>query len=176
MGAVDTPALVSYIVIRYVLGDMGKTIGAVDFRALAEFRYQIRRFLIVSERIARSAGLRPQQYMLLLALKGLPDSLEPSILVLAERLQIRHNSTVELVNRLASRGLVRRCRSGSDSRKILVRLTSAGSSLMHRLVQRRYDELVSSQPMLVASLKRIITIAGNKAAKSEPHNRGKEAM
>ncbi len=138
---------------------MNRKIDNEDYRALAEFRYEIRKFLIASERIAHSAGLHPQQYMMLLALRGLPSAKEPTILVLAERLQIRHNSAVELVDRLVKRGLVRRHRSQSDSRKILVQLTSAGSALIEKVVQRRYDELVSSQPMLVKALNRVITIA-----------------
>ncbi len=135
------------------------TITADDYRALAEFRYEIRKFLIVSERIARGAGLQPQQYTMLLVLRGLPPNLEPNIVVLAERLQIRHNTAVELVNRLARRDLVRRYRSKNDSRKMLIQLTPAGDVLIEELVQRRFDELVSGQPVLVKALKRIITVA-----------------
>ncbi len=138
---------------------MNKTIIAEDYRALAEFRYEIRKFLIVSERIARSAGLQPQQYTMLLALRGLPPDLEPTIVVLAERLQIRHNTAVELVNRLAKRGLVRRYRSKSDSRKMLIQLTPAGDALIEELVRRRFDELVSGQPVLVKALNRIVIVA-----------------
>ena len=135
-----------------------------DYRALAEFRYEIRKFLIVSERIACSAGIQPQQYMMLLALRGLPRDQEPTIVVLAERLQLRHNSAVELVNRLAQRGLVRRVRSESDSRKMLIRLTATGEALIEKLVMKRFDELVASQPVLVKALNRIITVARNRSA------------
>ena len=144
---------------------MNKTITADDYRALAEFRYEIRKFLIVSERIARGAGLQPQQYTMLLALRGLPPDCEPTIVVLAERLQIRHNTAVELVNRLARRDLVRRYRSKSDSRKMLIQLTPAGDLLIEKLVRRRFDELVSGQPVLVKALNRIITVAGNRSPK-----------
>jgi DNA-binding MarR family transcriptional regulator len=143
---------------------MDTTITAEDYRALADFRYEIRKFLIVSERIARSAGLQPQQYMMLLALRGLPPDMEPTIVVLAERMQIRHNSAVELLNRLAKRGLVRRYRSKSDSRKMLIRLTSTGDALIEELVRRRFDELVSGQPVLVNALNRIITVASGGSA------------
>ncbi len=50
-----------------------------DFQALAELRYQIRRFLRFSEQAARSAGLEPHQHQLLLALKGLPEGSRPRI-------------------------------------------------------------------------------------------------
>lgn len=138
---------------------MGKTIADEDYRALADFRYEIRRFLIVSEKIARSSGIQPQQYIILLTLRGLPQDKEPTILFLAERLQIRHHSTVGLIDRLARRGLIRRCRSKTDSRKILIRLTSAGKALIEELVRRRFAELDSSQPMLLKALSRIVKIA-----------------
>jgi hypothetical protein len=50
-----------------------------EFRALAEFRYQIRVFMNGSEAAARNAGLEPQQYLILLALRGLPLGREASI-------------------------------------------------------------------------------------------------
>jgi DNA-binding MarR family transcriptional regulator len=142
---------------------MEKRITADDYEALAEFRYEIRKFLIVSERIARSAGLQPQQYLMLLALRGLPRGTDPTIVVLAERLQIRHNSAVQLVDRLAKGGFVRRHRSKSDARKMLIRLTRAGETLIERLVRRRFDELVSRQPVLVKALNRIIALARNRS-------------
>ena len=149
---------------------MDKTIATEDFRALAEFRYEIRKFLIVSEKVARSAGLQPQQYTMLLALRGLPADKEPTILVLAERLQVRHNTAVELVDRLVKRGFVRRHRSTSDSRKMIIRLTLAGSALIEKLVRRRFDELVSNQPVLVRALNRITTIARSRSARKTSPN------
>jgi DNA-binding MarR family transcriptional regulator len=130
-----------------------------DYGALAEFRHQIRRFLTVSEAIARHGGLQPQQYMMLLTLRGLPEGRDPTLLVLAERLQIRHNSAVELVNRLAKRGLVRRFRSESDSRKVLIRLTAKGASLIEKLVRERFVQLHSSQPALIKALHQVLNRA-----------------
>ncbi|PYR84290.1 MAG: MarR family transcriptional regulator, partial [Acidobacteria bacterium] len=82
-----------------------------DYRALAEFRYELRRYLALSDHAARSVGLHPGQYRLLLMLKGLPDGIEPTIGNLAERLGLRHHSTVELVDRLEKRGLIHRERN-----------------------------------------------------------------
>src|SRR5579862_3295158 len=81
-----------------------------DYRAMAELRYQIRRFLRFSEEASRKEGLEPHQYQLMLAVKGLPEGVRPRISELAERLQIKHHSTVELVNRLETRGYLRRQR------------------------------------------------------------------
>ncbi len=70
---------------------------------MAELRYQIRRFMRFSENAAQQAGMEPQQHQLLLALKGLPRGMKPTINALAERLQLQHHSTVGLVDRLVER-------------------------------------------------------------------------
>src|SRR5688572_18770634 len=95
----------------------------VNYTALAEFRYEIRRFLRLSEEAARRAGLEPQQHQLLLALKGAEPGVVPTIAWLAERLQVQHHSAVGLVNRLVERRMVRRYRDPSDQRRALVSLT-----------------------------------------------------
>ena len=71
-----------------------------NYKAMAELRYQIRRFLRFSENAARQVGIEPQQHQLLLAVRGLPDDVKPTIGVLAERMQLQHHSTVELIDRL----------------------------------------------------------------------------
>ncbi len=101
-------------------------IPITDYQALAEFRYQIRRFLRFSEQMARAAGIEPQQHQLLLAVKGLPEGRRAIIGELAERLQLQHHSVVELVDRLEERGFVQRNRDEGDQRRVLVRLTPAG--------------------------------------------------
>ena len=106
-----------------------ESITGSDYEALAEFRYQIRKFLHFSERAAREAGIEPQQHQLLLAIRGFTGPAEPpSIGILAERLQIQHHSAVELVDRLVERGLVARSRGPSDRRQVLVHLTPRGES------------------------------------------------
>src|SRR5581483_8264797 len=101
-----------------------------DYESLAELRYQIRRFLRFSEQASRKAGLEPRQHQLILALKGLPKGVRPRIGGLAVRLQIQHHSTVELVNRLAARGLVKRQRGGADRREVLLSLTPKGEKIL----------------------------------------------
>ena len=139
--------------------------SAAEFRALAEFRYRIRIFLIGSEEAARKAGLEPQQYALMLALRGLPVGLEPSIRELAERLQLRHHSVVELVDRLERRQFLRRERSRSDRRQVILHLTSRGERVLTRLAKQRILELRTAAPALVESLTDVI--------RSTQENRGK---
>jgi DNA-binding MarR family transcriptional regulator len=97
---------------------------------MAELRYQIRRFLRFSETAARQAGIEPQQHQLLLAVKGLPKNLKPTIGVLAERMQLQHHSAVELVDRLADRGFLLRLRATDDRRQVLVKLTRDGEEFL----------------------------------------------
>jgi DNA-binding MarR family transcriptional regulator len=130
------------------------TVG--EFRALAEFRYQIRIFLNGGEAAARSAGLEPQQYVLLLALRGLPAGREPSIRGLAERMQLRHHSVVELVDRLEKRQFLRRERSPVDRRQVILHLTPRGEKILTRLAKQRILELRTAAPALVRSLAAVI--------------------
>ena len=105
---------------------MEKSLTLADYESLAELRYQIRRFLHFSEQAAREVGLEPQQHQLMLALKGLPTETRPRISELAQRLQVEHHSAVELVNRLATGGYVRRDRGGKDRREVLLSLNVMG--------------------------------------------------
>ena len=127
-----------------------------NYKALAEFRYQIRRFLRFSEETARAGGLEPQQYQLMLALKGLPGDARGRIGEVAERLQIQHHSTVELVDRLARRGLIKRRRSGSDRREVFLEFTPRGDKLLQEMALRHRAELRELAPDLVAALKRVV--------------------
>ncbi|HJY85250.1 MAG TPA: MarR family transcriptional regulator [Candidatus Acidoferrales bacterium] len=135
---------------------MKPQLSSDDYRALAEFRYQIRCFLTFSEQAARSAGLEPQQYVMLLAIRGLPEGREATIRALAERLQIRHHSAVELIDRLVGRGLVRRVHSPQDRRNVLIHLTARGERILERLAQLRLEELRATGPALVRALDALI--------------------
>jgi DNA-binding MarR family transcriptional regulator len=110
-----------------------------DYRRLAEFRHQIRRFLHFSENAARDHGLEPRQHQLLLAVKGLPEHMQPTIGVIARRLFLRHHTTVELVDRLVKLDVVRRERSMQDAREVFIRLTPKGEDVLRELslVHRR---------------------------------------
>jgi DNA-binding MarR family transcriptional regulator len=127
-----------------------------DYRALAEFRYQIRCFLRFSEQQARSTGLEPQQHQLLLAIKGLPRGLTPTISELSKRMQLRHHSTVELVDRLVARGLVVRHASVADRREVLLALTRSGNAVLRQLTVAHREELQSAGGELLKSLRAVL--------------------
>jgi Transcriptional regulators len=128
----------------------------IDYQALAEFRYQIRRFIRFSEQAARSAGIEPQQHQLLLAIKGLPASLRPTIRTLADRMQLHHHSAVELIDRLEKAGMVNRSRSDVDRREVLIGLSQKGERLLRGLSLYHHDELRDSGPALAQTLRRLI--------------------
>jgi DNA-binding MarR family transcriptional regulator len=140
---------------------MTKHASEPDFQALAELRHQIRCFLRFSERAAREAGLEPRQHQLMLALKGLPAGVRPRIGELAERLQIQHHSAVELVNRLAAEGYVKRQRDGKDRREVLLFLTPSGEKVLRQLSLHHDNELRVMGPELLRALKRVIVPSSN---------------
>lgn len=131
-------------------------IATADYQALAALRYRIRLFLCEGDAAARRMGLEPQQYSLLLALRGLPDGAEATIHALAERLILKHNSTVELVDRLETHGYVRRSRSLDDRRYALVKLLPRGEQLLERVAQQRLSELRTEGAALVDALDAVL--------------------
>jgi DNA-binding MarR family transcriptional regulator len=133
-----------------------KKLSRPEYKALAEFRYQIRRYLRFMEEKARAGGYHPQQYQLLLAMEGLPDGRTPSIKTLAERMQLNHNSTVELVDRCEKRGLLRRTRESMNRREVTLAATPAGIRMMEDQASASRSELREIGPFLFASLKRLM--------------------
>ncbi len=127
-----------------------------DYQALAEFRYQIRRFLHFSEQAAREVGLGPQQHQLLLALKGLPEGRKATVGELAERLRIQHHSAGELIDRMIERDLVRRNRDEEDQRCVIIKLTDEGEEVLCKLSLLHCTELQTTGPSLVQTLHRLL--------------------
>jgi DNA-binding MarR family transcriptional regulator len=127
-------------------------LNQAEYMALAEFRYQLRKFLRHMEEKSRGEGLNPQQYQFLLAIKGLPRPQAPTVSALAERMQLNHNSTVELADRCERRGLVSRLRTGSDRRHVTLFITAEGDVLLQKLATAARQELRSIGPVLVESV------------------------
>ena len=127
-----------------------------DFQRLAEFRFQLRRFLHFSNSVAENAGLRPQQYQLLQCVSGMPDGLAPTIANVAERMLLRHNSAVELVDRTIAQGLLRRGTDPQDHRRILLRVTAQGERMLASLAAYHLEELEEAGPELIRALRHIL--------------------
>jgi DNA-binding MarR family transcriptional regulator len=131
-------------------------LSLADYRALAEFRYQIRKFLFFSEGQARAYGLEPQQHQLLLAVRGLPPGKQATIGELADRLRLKHHSTVELVNRLETLGAIARVQSEKDRRQVIVQLTRAGTLLLRKLSLAHRLEVETTGPELARALQAVM--------------------
>jgi len=127
-------------------------LSQAEYRALAAFRHELRRFLRFSEEAARAVGLEPRQHQLLLAVRGMPAGTAATVGALAERLQLRHHSTVELIDRSQARGLVRRSAPGGDRRRVFVVLTAAGARVLRRLSLAHRTELRTVATRLAAAL------------------------
>jgi DNA-binding MarR family transcriptional regulator len=112
-----------------------------EFEKLLEFRVTLRRFQRWSEDQARAAGLTHTQHQLLVAIKGHPGDRPPTVGDLAGYLLQRPHSTVELVDRAESAGLVARVPDGDDGRVIRVRLTPDGDQIMQELTQAHLERL-----------------------------------
>ena len=121
---------------------MSKTLNKETYESLAEFRYQLKKFLHFSDSEARKVGVTPQQHQLLLAIKGFPgrDSATPR--ELAERLFITHNACVGLIDRCSQLGLVIRASNPEDGRSVLVKLTSQGEEILKRLSEIHLEEII----------------------------------
>jgi DNA-binding MarR family transcriptional regulator len=139
----------------------GLATDAVDYRTLADLRYQIRKFLRVREQAARRVGVAPQQYLVLLQVKGLAGQVPVTIGALAERLQLEHHSTVGLVDRLEGRGMVTRRRQ-KDRRHVVIALTPRGDALLRQLAVYSLQELQVAGPELVRTVTQLVRGAGRR--------------
>jgi DNA-binding MarR family transcriptional regulator len=131
-------------------------LSTADYQSLAEFRFAIRRFTEFSQTAVSEAGITPQQHQVLLGIKALGLTGPVVIRSLAEWLRLQHHSVIGLIDRLERRGLVRRGRSASDRRYVVLRLTRAGEVLLSDLSQAHRRELRAAAPMLVSALSTLV--------------------
>jgi DNA-binding MarR family transcriptional regulator len=138
----------------------------IDYRSLADFRYEIRRFLNFSERAAREAGIEPHQHQAILAIKGLPTGQKATVGALAERLQVQHHTAVELINRLQAKKLIRRTRNGPDRREVMLALTNPGEHVLTALTRLHRAELRSAGPVLLRVLNAVLVQGRSRSSRN----------
>ena len=119
-----------------------------DYARLAAFRHALRRFLRFSELAAAAVGLTSQHYQAMLVLRGCPEDRRITIADLAQQLLIKHNSAVELVDRLVREDLAVREASSADRRKVELRLTARGREVLAKLAALHRAELQRVGPVL----------------------------
>lgn len=125
-----------------------------DYRIMGEFRHELRRFLATRARAARNAGIDPQQYQVLLVIKGKGGS--ASIGDIAASMLLRHHSAVELVDRMTRKKFVRRRRAQQDRRIVLVEILPRGESILRSLYISNREELSTLGRDLLHSLQRAL--------------------
>ena len=131
---------------------MAEKITAAEYRALAQLRFLIRKFVGGGDAVARKAGLEPQQYQLLLCIRGMPAAEDATIRALADRLNLKHHSAVELIDRSEQHGYVRRSRSREDRRRVLVTLQPGGLKLLEKVASHRIGELRATGAAFVEAI------------------------
>ena len=147
-------------------GIRGRKLDTAHLRRLAEFRFQLRRFLHVSQAAAEQMGLHNQQYQMLQCVSGMPKDMAPTIANVAKRMLLKHNSTVELVDRTIEQGLLQRLGDASDHRRILLRATPQGESILAALAEFHTRELEQSGPELVRAFNEILGASRRGGARS----------
>jgi DNA-binding MarR family transcriptional regulator len=160
-------------------------ISRQQYVRLAEFRYQLRRFLHFGQEAAERAAIHPQQHQLLLVLAGQPKNAEVTVTTAAKRMFLRHNSAVELVDRCVDQGLVTRHQDAVDRRRSLLQLTARGEELLQALAPYHLQELEDFGPKLIEVLSRIVPryerrgggrMGGRSGVRTERSCAGEEAL
>ena len=136
--------------------DHGNGIAEVPrLKELAEFRFQLRQFLAFSEISSERHGIQAQQYQLLQVIAAAPAGQPASVSYLADRMVLRHNSTVELVDRAERAGLVRRHTDERDLRRSLIRITPSGEQLLRAMVAEHIQEIERLSDRIISSLRAV---------------------
>lgn len=128
----------------------------VSRNALVEFWFRVQAFLRTRRGFAKSEGLDPREYELLLMLKALAGRRSVNVSFIAENLFVHHHVAAGMVKDLVKRGLVVAHRSQQDRRSLSLRLTAQGESLLERIVARSVDSLASEGPKIISSLGKIL--------------------
>ena len=127
-----------------------------EYHAMASFRHLLRRFLRFSKDFLRDrAGLTPEQYEALLAIKAFADPKGFTISQLSERLQVKHHSAVNIVDRLAERHLITRETGATDRRQRNVQLTAKGAALIDDLASVHRKEIRERSTEMMKALERL---------------------
>jgi DNA-binding MarR family transcriptional regulator len=127
-----------------------------DYEALAEFRYLLRKFLRFSKDFLRTtAGVNPEQYEALLAIKAFAEPEGLTISQLSERLQVKHHSAINIVDRLVEAKLITREAGETDRRRRHVQLTAKGKKLIEELAAAHRKEIRERSAEMIRALERL---------------------
>ncbi|API60952.1 MarR family transcriptional regulator [Tardibacter chloracetimidivorans] len=133
---------------RLVVREKGALLAEEEYRALADFRHEIRRFQAFSEAHASKVGLTPQQHQALLAIRA-ADADQATVGYIAERLILKAHSATGLVDRLDALDLIIREVSPDDRRRTLLRLTPKAYDILASLSAVHREEIRRLRPLLL---------------------------
>jgi DNA-binding MarR family transcriptional regulator len=128
--------------------EKGALLAEEDYRALADFRHEIRRFQAFSEAHASKVGLTPQQHQALLAIRA-ADADQATVGYIAERLILKAHSARGLVDRLDALDLIIREVALDDRRRTLLRLTPKAYDILASLSAVHREEIRRLRPLLL---------------------------
>lgn len=128
-------------------------LSTADYQVAAEFRYWMRRYESLSDEKVREYGLEPLHYQLMQAIKGIPDGKRPTINVLAQRLQMKHNSVVELTKRMEKLGLIERVRDAANRRFVIISITDKGNEHLDAIALAHIRDLEETRLILAQTIK-----------------------
>jgi DNA-binding MarR family transcriptional regulator len=141
-------------------------------QALAQFRHQLRIFLLASEEASHRAGLHPQQHQLLLAVAGASSGAQVSIAYAADQLGLKHNTVVELVDRCEQEGLLHRTADQEDRRRVCLKISARGQQVLDGLSEVHLRELDSQAPHLIRALQNVLQNETKLHGKQQPKKNG----
>ena len=85
-----------------------------------------------------------------------PKGSQATVRTVAERLALKHNSTVELIDRLEKKGFLRRIHSRKDRRCVLVALLPRGNNFLEKVARQRITELRAGGAALVNAIDALV--------------------
>src|SRR3954454_24451596 len=132
------------------------TLTPENYEALAELRYLGRKFLRFSkDLLGERAGLNPEQYEALLAIKAFATEKGLTISQLSERLQVKHHSAINIVDRLVDRKLITRELDREDRRQRHLKLTEKGEKLIQEMAGFHFKELCVRSEEMIKAMERL---------------------
>jgi DNA-binding MarR family transcriptional regulator len=147
---------------------MTDDLAFAEYTALAAFHEQLQRTIESTTTRTRQAGLQPQTFMLLLALRRQPQGVPTTIGELVDTLRWNRGEVVELLDDVVRRGFVARTRDKTDRRRFLISLTPAGEQWLTPLAKDVLRELVVSGPDLLRTVRVAVSHATANVARMQP--------
>lgn len=131
--------------------NIDRALSEIEYEALANLRYKIRKFRQFSGKAAEKLGLTRQQHQALLAIKGLGIGGRMTLSDLASKLFLASTEAAELVASLQEAGLV--AIDARQKRRPAVMLTEQAEELLHRLTSAHLYEIREMAPELMQALR-----------------------